>query len=85
MARIEAEYLGPDSAEFFGSFTLKTVGQSGVVYTTFGNSCGVTPDEVPVLTELFTGGAVKGWECWEVSSADADSLHLLLDDFYWGR
>ena len=80
MVELEAKYLGPDSTHFGWNFSLKTVGQSGVVYTTHSNSCGVTPDELPVFTELFTGGAIRGWECWQISSADVDSLQLLVDE-----
>ena len=80
MVYMEAKYLGPESASFFSDFSLKTVGQSAVVFTTFGNSCGVIDDELPVFTELFTGGAIKGWECWQIPTSDADSLQLLLDE-----
>ncbi len=82
MAEIEAKYLGPDSAMFFTNFSLKTVGQSAVVYTTYENNCGVIPDQFPSFTELFTGGAVRGWECWQIPSTDADSLLLLLDETF---
>ena len=80
MVYLEAKYLGPESASFFSDFSLKTVGQSAVVFTPFGNSCGVIDDELPVFTELFTGGAIKGWECWQIPTSDADSLQLLLDE-----
>ena len=80
MAYLEAKYLGPESTRFSRNFSLKTVGQSAVVFTPFGNSCGVIDDELPGSTELFTGGAIKGWECWQIPTADADSLQLLLDE-----
>ena len=80
MVELEAKYLGPDSTNFFASYSLKAVGQSGVVYTPYEHSCGVTPDEFPAFNELFTGGAIKGWECWHISSADVDSLQLLVDE-----
>lgn len=82
MAYIEAKYLGPDSTSFSSSFQPKTVGQSAVVFTTYENSCGVITDELPGFSELFTGGAIKGWECWQIPSADADTLALLLDDAF---
>ncbi len=81
MAYVEAKYLGPESADFLFSFELKAVGQSAVVFTTYLNSCGAIDDGLPILTELFTGGAVKGWTCWQIPSADADTLLLLLDDW----
>ena len=79
MVEMETKYLGPDSTSFGSNFELKTVGQSGVVFTPFADYCGVIDDELPVYTELFTGGAIKGWECWQVPTADADSLQLLVD------
>ena len=82
MVYLEAKYLGPESTSFFNNFSLKTVGQSAVVFTPFENSCGVIDDELPGYTELFTGGSIKGWECWQIPTADADSLQLLLDEHF---
>ena len=80
MVEFEVKYLGPDSDQFDASYRLRALGQSGILYTTFENACGVIPGEFPSLTELFTGGALKGWECWQVASADVDSLTLMVDD-----
>ena len=49
MVNLEAKYLGLDSTSFFGKFSLKTVGQSAVVFTSFENSCGVIDDELSVF------------------------------------
>ena len=86
MVYVEAKYLGPGSASFSSSFEHKTVGQSAVAFTSYEDSCGrvaVITDELPTYSELFTGGAIKGWTCWQIPSADADTLVLLLDDS-WG-
>ena len=82
MVKIEAQYLGPDSSYFLSSFGVKVVGQSAVVYTSYDNRCGKIPDELPASTELFTGGSIKGWECWEVPSADEGSLMLFIDEIF---
>ena len=82
MVYLEAKYLGPESTSFSNNFSLKTVGQSAVVFTPSGNSCGVIDDDLPGYTELFTGGSIKGWECWQIPTADADSLQLLLDEHF---
>ena len=82
MVEMEARYIGPDSTTFTSNYTLKTLGQSGIVYTTHEHSCGVIPDEFPVYTELFSGGAIRGWECWQVPFADVESLQLLVDEFF---
>ena len=44
------------------------VGDNRVVYTPFGHSCGVTPDELEA--ELFPGGKTTGNICFEVASDD---------------
>ena len=78
IAKVRAKYLGPDSTRFGGNFRLKALGDGGVVYTTFGNSCGVIPDSLPD-PELFTNGMIEGNECWEIASTDADSLLMILE------
>ena len=47
------------ASQFDGSYRLRTVGESGIVLTTFENSCGLIPDELPD-PEVFTGGASLG-------------------------
>ena len=81
IVRVRAKYLGPDSARFSGGLRLRALGDSAVVYTTFGASCGVIPDEMESL-ELFTSGTVEGNECWQIASTDADSLMMLLEPRY---
>ena len=78
IVRVQAKYLGLDSAMFDGSFRLRSLGDGGVVYTTFENSCGVIPDELPD-PELFTNGTVEGNECWQIASTDTDSLMMILE------
>ena len=75
---IRAQYLGPDSTSFDGSYRLKALGIGGVVYTTYENRCGVIPDDLPD-PELFTNGTVEGNVCWEVADGDVDSLQMFLD------
>lgn len=80
---LQARYLGQGSSEFYGAHRLRTVGESGVVHTTFENSCGVIPGELPD-PEVFTGGAISGSECWEILSTDADSLQMFVDHPFFG-
>jgi hypothetical protein len=72
---IRAQYLGPDSTNFHGSYRLRTLGVGGVVYT---NHCGVIPDNLP-NPELFTNGTVEGNVCWEVADDDVESLQMFLE------
>jgi hypothetical protein len=80
MARIRATYAGDGSARFDGGFRLRTLGATAVVWTTFGNSCGVIPDSLPD-PEVFYGGTIEGNLCWEIPGADAGSLRMLDDPF----
>jgi hypothetical protein len=78
MARIRATYRGPGSSRLDAGFRFRAVGPAGVVYTTFGDSCGVIPDEYED-PETFSGGTTEGNLCWEVRSSDASGL-LAFDD-----
>lgn len=78
IAKVRAKYLGPDSTSFDGSLRLKALGDGGVVYTTFANSCGVIPNGLP-NPELFTNGTIEGNVCWQIAYADVDSLLMMLD------
>ena len=73
IARVSATYVGVGHSRFDGSYRVRVVGNSGVVLTTFGNSCGVIPDELPD-PDVFPSGNVTGNLCWEVSASDASSL-----------
>ena len=78
IVNVQAKYLGQDSTNFNGFFRLKALGDGGVVYTTFGDSCGVIPDDLP-NPELFTNGTIEGNECWQIASSDVDSLLMILE------
>ena len=77
MVKVRVKYLGSGSLKFEVP-DFKVVGQSAVVRTTYGDSCGVIPDELPE-PELFTGGQIEGWLCWQILEADQDSLELFWD------
>lgn len=77
MVKVRAKYLGTGS-QTFRDTRLKTLGDSGVVYAGFDTWCGLIPNSLPE-PELFTNGQVEGNECWEVASADADSLVLFVE------
>ena len=76
-ATIRAEYLGPGSTRFDGISRLRTLGNKGVVYTTYDDSCGVIPKELPD-PELFTNGTIEGKECWQIATSDVDSLVMFM-------
>ena len=82
MARITATYNGSeDSSILDASFRFKTVGQTSVTYDQFSEgACGVIPDEIED-PEVFEGGTIQGTICWQIESADADSLVAFDDPF----
>jgi hypothetical protein len=73
IARVRATYTGNDSASFDGGYRLRAVGSSSVEYTSFGDSCGVIPDELSD-NQVFTNGMIEGNVCWAVRSTDASTL-----------
>ena len=81
IAKVRAKYLGPGSTNFSGDIHLGALGDGGVLYTTYGNSCGVIPDRLPNPV-LFTNGTIEGNVCWQIDSADADSLLMAFGDAY---
>ena len=83
IARVRASYRGPKGSDTFdGGFRLRAVGRSNVSYTSFEDSCGVTPDEDALDKEVFRGGTVEGNVCWSVKRSDVGSL-VAYDDGGW--
>ena len=73
IARVQATYVGGDSASFDAGYRLRAVGGAALEYTSFDDSCGVIPDEF-TDNDAFTGGTLEGNVCWSVRSSDANSL-----------
>ena len=71
---------GPVPASLF-ELTFKAVGPSAVVMTTFDPSCGVIPDGLDTLTQVFEGGVVEGNVCWSARPSDVDDLTMLIEVF----
>jgi hypothetical protein len=72
IAEVSVTYTGEDS-DTFSSSELSAVGSSSVAYSTYEDSCGEIPDELP-SREVFSGGTITGNVCWSVGSEDVDSL-----------
>jgi hypothetical protein len=49
---------------------------SAVVYSSFEDSCGLIPDEVPD-DEVAAGDSVEGHVCWSVPEDEAESLVMV--------
>ena len=83
IVRIRATYTGSAFDRFDGSFRLRAVGPSGVVKTTFNNSCGVVPDSL-ADPDVYPSGTIEGNVCWEIPSSDAAGMALFDHPFLGG-
>lgn len=72
IAEVSVTYTGED-ADTFSSSELAAVGQSSVAYSSYEDSCGEIPDELP-SREVFSGGTITGNVCWSIESGDTESL-----------
>lgn len=66
--------------EFFGPSTLEIISDG------FSEGCGVVPDELDPLKEVFVGGSISGTVCFAVTVADAEAgILLTLDEIEGDR
>lgn len=74
LVEIEATYVGEEeSSTFFFDVTLKALGPSNVAYDSNAD-CGFFEGELDDTRDVFRGGTIRGYVCWEVSASDAVSL-----------
>lgn len=73
IARVEATNSGTGPHSFGGSYRLRAVGASNVSLSTFGDRCGVIPDDIS-SAQVFPGGSIAGNVCWSVPSTDIGDL-----------
>jgi hypothetical protein len=83
---ITATYTGPGSVKGFTLFTsagLNAVGASNVSASADQGDCGVDPDpdllDTYFSSDIFTGGTIQGWTCFDVLSTDGTSLEMYND------
>lgn len=72
LARIEAKNNGSD-VDKFNEYYFNVVGTSSVAYEVSTDA--KPPNPLP-YTDVFPGGVVTGYICWEIKSSDADSLTM---------
>lgn len=82
MARIAVTYVGAASGNPAFELNFQTVGASSSSYSTFNNDCGVIPGDQYSITEQFTGGSAEFNLCWNIESADADSLVMYVESLF---
>lgn len=77
LVRVRATRTAARAASFDASIRLRAVGpSSAVVYSSFEDSCGLVPDEVPD-TEVAGGESVEGNVCWSVPETAASALVMI--------
>jgi len=79
LVSVAVTYIGKDEGEPTWDLNFKAVGASGVGYTTYDASCGVVPNGEYEIGSLFEGGVAEYNVCWQIDSADADSLALYVE------
>lgn len=80
LVRVRATYRGQGSSTFDGGFRVRALGESGITYTHFENSCGVVPDSMYEHdAETFEGGSFEANVCYEVRVSDADAGLVVFD------
>jgi hypothetical protein len=81
IARVKVTLVGDEAADPSFDLNFQSVGDTAVGYTTFDPGCGVYPDDQYSAGELFPGGTVEFNVCWQIDSADEDSLVMYVEHF----
>ena len=69
---VELTYNGASAKSNAFEVRMQAVGAKSVSYDSHG--CGVLPDELDGDKDVFPGGVIAGNVCFDIDSADADSL-----------
>ena len=79
-AVLEVTYTGEDSEDPWLALELAAVGDAATAYTTHADTCGVTPDDITDIGELFTDGTGTALVCWSIPDDDADTVVLRVQE-----
>lgn len=79
MVNVSVTYTGSEAGIPWMDLKFKAVGDSSVGYTEASNSCGVTPEDSMNVNDVFPGGSVSFNVCWQIASADANSLVMYIE------
>ncbi len=84
IARIAVTYVGSTTGTPWLDLSFKSVGGKSTSYEMFNNTCGVYPDDATAIGELFEGGSAEFNVCWQIASADEDSLVMYIEPNAFG-
>ncbi|MGN6033458.1 MAG: cupredoxin domain-containing protein [Thermomicrobiales bacterium] len=79
LARIAVTYQGDATGTPAIDLKFQTVGEASHSYTVYNNPCGVYPEDVYSVSELFEGGSAEFSACWEIDASDAGSLVMYVE------
>jgi len=75
---LEATYHGDEPVRFSTAMSWSAVGESAVSYSEGASRCGVIPEGMSDVPEVFEGGTIEGNICFAVRAEDLGSLVLYL-------
>lgn len=78
-ALVEGTYDGEETGNMLWDFSLKVVGEKSVAYGQSDPGCGVVPNDLLSVEEVFPGGTVKGNACWSVPVEDISSIVMFAE------
>jgi hypothetical protein len=76
IATITATYTGQGAESFDGNFRLRVRSANNAIYTAFGDSCGVTPNEWDEDIPVASGESITGNLCWSVPTDELPYLRM---------
>jgi hypothetical protein len=76
IATITATYTGQGAETFDGNFRLRLRSANNAIYTAFGDSCGVTPNEWDEDIPVASGQSITGNLCWSVPTEELSYLRM---------
>lgn len=79
LAEIEASYVGGDTGWPWIEIDHWMLGGDGVLYKGIATECGVVPNDLSFIGEVFPGGTVTGNLCHRVAVADANVATLVVE------
>jgi plastocyanin len=82
LTRVAVTYVGAATGTPFIDLNFQSVGDQSTGYTTFNNTCGVYPEDVIFVTELFEGGSAEFNVCWQIDSQDEGSLAMYVEPLF---
>lgn len=80
IATVTATWTGGGAESFDGNYRLRVLGANDAVYTAFGDSCGVTPNEWDEDIIVRSGESVTGNLCWSVPTEELAFLRMFDDE-----